>query len=194
MAVFKDVIGYEDEYEISSDGIVKSKDRLCIDSLGRKRFRKGKVLHPDIAQNGYYRITLSKNGKRKQVYLHRLLAEHFIDNPNDLPQINHKDGNKLNNNINNLEWCTVQENTIHAYKNGLIHHVKGKDHPNYHKFGADSKKAKSVIAINVTTNETMTYGSIIDTKKDGFCPSEVSRCCNHGGIHKGFVFKFFNMR
>jgi len=188
--MFKDVMGYENEYEISDTGIVKSKDRNCVDSLGRKRFRAGIVLHPDIAPNGYYRVTLAKGGRKKQVYLHRLLATHFIDNPLNLPQINHKDGNKLNNSLDNLEWCTVQENTIHAYKHGLIHHICGSDHPNFGLMGAESKKAKKVIARNVITGEEKEYGAIIETKKDGFTPSEVSRSCNHGSMHKGYVFRF----
>ncbi len=186
----KDVIDFENEYTISENGVVKSKDRLCVDSLGRKRFRKGKELTPDVAQNGYLRVTLAKNGRKKQVYLHRLLAIHFIDNPKGLPQVNHIDGDKLNNEISNLEWCTVQENTIHAYKLGLIRHVSGKNHPNYGKTGGNSKKARKITATDVRTNQVKTYNSIIETKQDGFTPSEVSRSCNHGGTHKGFIFKF----
>lgn len=188
--MFKDVKNYEDYYEISETGIVRSKDRVCVDSLGRKRFRKGVVLNPDIAQNGYYRVTLAKDGKRKQVYLHRLLATHFLENPKNLPQVNHKDGNKLNNSLNNLEWCSVQENVIHAYKHNLINHVRGEKHPNYNKCGSESKKAKKVICVDLLTEKTKVYGSIIETKNDGFSPSEVSRCCNHGGTHKGCIFKF----
>jgi len=187
--MYKDIIGFEDEYQISDEGVIKSKDRTCVDSLGRKRFRSGVILKPDVAQNGYYRVTLCKNGKKLQRYVHRLIAIHFIKNDKNLPQINHKDGNKLNNSIDNLEWCTVQENVIHAYKHGLINHVCGENHPNYHKFGSDSKNSKKVICTNIFTGETKLYGSMIETKYDGFTPSEVSRCCNHGGVHKGSIFK-----
>lgn len=193
MVIWKDIEGFEDYYQISSDGRVRSKDRTIIDKIGRKRSWKGQLLNPDIAQNGYYRVTLSINRNRKQLYLHRLLAKYFIPNPNDLPQVNHIDGNKLNNNLNNLEWCSNQDNIIHAYKHRLIKPVSGKNHPNYGKYGANSKKAKPIISKNIITNEIKKYGSIIDTKKDGFTPSEVSRCCNHGGIHKGHSFKFINM-
>ena len=187
--MWKDVAEYEDTYKISENGEVFSKDRMCVDSLGRKRFRKGQKINPDIAPNGYYRVTLAKNGRKRQVYLHRLLAEHFIPNPLNLPQVNHKDGNKLNCKLENLEWVTVQENVIHAYKNGLTNHVKGVNHPNYGKCGKSSKRAKRIIATNVITKETKIYGAMIETKEDGFLPSEVSRCCNHGGTHHGFVFK-----
>ena len=188
--MFKDVIGYEDEYGISKTGIIRSKDRICVDSLGRKRFRKGIELKPDIAQNGYYRMTLCKGGKKKQQYLHRLIAIHFIPNPYDKPQINHKDGNKLNNSIDNLEWVTAQENTIHAYKNDLIDVLSGERHPNYGKVGAKSKRAKKVLRTNVKTGEEKVYGALVETEKDGFLKSEVSRSCNRGGIHKGHTFEF----
>lgn len=187
--MWKDIKGFEDIYTISDAGEVYSKDRMCVDSLGRKRFRKGMKINPDIAPNGYYRVTLARSGKKIQRYLHRLLAEHFIPNPNNLPQVNHIDGIKLNCDLKNLEWVTVQENVIHAYKNGLLKHVCGEKHFNYGKFGSESKNAKKVIATNVITNETKVYGSMIETKKDGFTPSEVSRSCNHGGTHHGYVFK-----
>ena len=185
--------GYEEFYEISPSGEIRSKDRTVTDKIGRTRSWKGKVLNPDVAPNGYYRVSFSINRKRKQFYVHRLIAEYFIPNPDNLPQVNHIDGNKLNNSLDNLEWVTVQDNVIHAYKNGLINHISGKEHFNYGKFGSESKKAKPVIATNIITNETKRYGSLIETKQDGFTPSEVSRACNHGGTHKGHLFEFANM-
>ena len=68
---------------------------------------------------GYYRCCLSKNGNNKTVKVHRIVAETFIPNPNNLAQVNHIDGNKQNNNVDNLEWCSQSENMKHAYKNGL---------------------------------------------------------------------------
>lgn len=69
---------------------------------------------------GYYQCILrDTNGKRHYTRVHRLVAKTFIDNPNKLPQVNHKDGNKLNNNVSNLEWCTNSENTQHGYDNSL---------------------------------------------------------------------------
>ena len=185
--------GYEDFYEISPNGKIRSKDRTMTDKIGRTRSWKGKILNPDIAPNGYYRVSFSINRKRKQFYVHRLIAEYFIPNPKNLPQVNHIDGNKLNNSLDNLEWVTVQDNVIHAYKNGLIKHISGKEHFNYGKFGSESKIAKPVLSTNVITNEKKRYGSIIETKQDGFTPSEVSRACNHGGTHKGHLFEFANM-
>lgn len=188
--MWKDVIGFEESYKISDTGEVWSKDRYIVDSKGRKRFWKGQKLNPDIAPNGYYRVTFAYGRKnRVQRYLHRLLAEHFIPNPYNLPQVNHKDGNKLNCSLDNLEWVTVKENVIHAYRNGLIDHIRGNKHPNYGKYGADSKRAKRIKATNVITGEVRIYNAMIETKADGFLPSEVSRCSNHGGSHHGFVFE-----
>lgn len=187
--MWKDIVGFEGFYEISDSGLVRSRDRNSVDSLGRKRYRYGMILNPDVAPNGYYRVTLAKNGKKVQKYLHRLLAEHFIPNPQKFPQVNHKDGNKLNCSLDNLEWVSVKENVIHAYKHGLINHIRGEKHPNYGKCGAESKKALKVRATNKATGETKIYNAIIETKADGFLPSEVSRCANHGGSHHGFVFE-----
>lgn len=188
--MWKDVKGFEDSSRISDTGEVWSKDRWGVDTKGRKRFWKGRKLNPDIAPNGYWRITFAKGRKNKvQRYLHRLLAEHFIPNPDNLPQVNHIDGDKLNCSLDNLEWVSAKENVIHAYKHGLINHVRGKQHPNHGKCGAESKKAKRIKATNVITGEVKTYGAMIEAKADGFLPSEVSRCCNHGGSHHGFVFE-----
>jgi hypothetical protein len=92
--------------------------------------------------------------------------------------------------MDNLEWVTVQENTIHAYKNGLINHIAGEKHPNYGKFGSKSKKAKKVKSTDIITGEQKIYGALIEAVKDGFTQSEVSRSCNHGSIHKGHKFEF----
>ena len=68
---------------------------------------------------GYYLVTLCYKGKQKNKFIHRLLAEHFIDNPENKPVVNHIDGVKTNNNLSNLEWCTVKENSQHAVNLGL---------------------------------------------------------------------------
>jgi len=69
--------------------------------------------------NGYYYVCLSKNGKVRKFKVNRLVAQAFIPNPDNKPFVNHIDGDKLNNNVNNLEWCTQSENMLHAYKYGL---------------------------------------------------------------------------
>lgn len=82
-------------------------------------YRNDKRMSPSISNQGYYRISLSNNNIKKTYSVHGLVAEAFIPNPNNYPFINHKDGNKLNNNDWNLEWCTNSQNLKHAYKLGL---------------------------------------------------------------------------
>lgn len=72
-----------------------------------------------IATNGYVRVRLQKNGERHNYALHRLVAETFIPNPNQYPEVNHIDGNKLNNHVSNLEWCTRSQNMKHVWATGL---------------------------------------------------------------------------
>lgn len=79
-----------------------------------------KILQGSIGEHGYKYYRLSKNGQKKMFYAHRLVAEYFIDNINHFPVVNHKDGNKLNNNVDNLEWVSCSYNTEHAHKEKLI--------------------------------------------------------------------------
>lgn len=107
--IWKDVIGYDGMYKISNFGNVKS----------FKKDEKGILLNPYIGTTGYYFINLSKKSKIKLSKIHRLVAFYFIPNHLNLPCVNHIDGNKLNNNDWNLEWCTYSENNKHAHRLGL---------------------------------------------------------------------------
>ena len=110
--IWKPIAGYEEYYEASSLGRIK---RLAGWRNGRwgKIHVEEKLLTPHDCGRGYCQVKLCVNGVRSQPSLHRLIAETFIPNPYNLPQINHKDGNKLNNCIDNLEWCTCAENAQH---------------------------------------------------------------------------------
>jgi hypothetical protein len=105
--IWKDIIGYEGLYQVSNLGNVKS-------------IKKNKLMKIGLHADGYNRLWLSKENKSKGFLLHRLIAIHFIPNPNNLPEVNHKDANKLNNSIDNLEWCSHSENMNHANNMGLI--------------------------------------------------------------------------
>ena len=103
--IWKDIEGYENKYQISNLGRVKA--------LDYRRTKKEKIL--DSRNNkGYKAIALWNNSKRKVFLIHRLVANAFIPNPNKFPQINHKDENKLNNCVDNLEWCTQFYNNIYG--------------------------------------------------------------------------------
>lgn len=103
--VWKDIPDYEELYQISNFGRVKN-------------FKRNKLITINNKQS-YLKVILWKNNKMKNMLIHRILAIVFIKNPNNYPCINHKDGNKLNNSLNNLEWVTHSMNNKHAYDTGL---------------------------------------------------------------------------
>ena len=109
---FKPLKGFEKQYEVSSFGRIKSLERPWV--------KQDFFLTPSITQNGYAVVSLWDNGRFKPMnYIHRLVAEHFMSNEDNKPCINHKDGNKQNNHLYNLEWCTYSDNMKHAYCIGL---------------------------------------------------------------------------
>lgn len=118
--VWKDIIGYEGYYQVSDCGRVRSCERIVKDSKCTRVFN-GKILNP-TESNGkqpYYYVSLSKSGKTRKKMVHVLVAIAFIPNPENKPQVNHKDGNPQNNHADNLEWVTNAENTQHAYDKHL---------------------------------------------------------------------------
>lgn len=100
--IWKEINNYNGEYLISNLGNVKSLKSL-------------KILKPQDDKNGYLFVMLSKQSKKKNYKIHRLVAEHFLENPMNYEVVNHKDGNKYNNSVENLEWCTHRENNQHAW-------------------------------------------------------------------------------
>lgn len=121
--IWKDIPNYEEYYQASNYGRIRSLDRIIYmnhrNGKIAKHYFKGKILSTRINNIGYVKVDLTKNKNQKTFSVHRLVAETFIPNPNSLPQVNHKDGNKLNNNVNNLEWCDAFQNQQHALKTGL---------------------------------------------------------------------------
>ena len=108
--VWKDILGYEDVYEVSNFGRVRQKVDIFNTRQNKKDF---KIIKPDInyvQRSGYLRINLYKNGKSKHHLVHRLVAEAFMPNPYNLPFVNHKDEDRSNPRLDNLEWCTQKYN------------------------------------------------------------------------------------
>lgn len=122
--VWKDIKGYERLYQISNFGNVRSLDRVFYQKNPWgfcSTFKyKGRKISPTTNRNGYYYVDLTNRQKRKRFYVHRLVAESFIPKDCNRPHINHKDLNKKNNNVENLEWCSREENMRHAVKNNAI--------------------------------------------------------------------------
>lgn len=109
METWINISGFEGLYQVSNFGKIR-------------RFSDGKILKQSIGTSGYYKIALWKNGRYRHFLVHRIIAIHFIQNPQNKKFVNHKDGNKLNNSIDNLEWMTRKENHSHAAKSGLMSH------------------------------------------------------------------------
>lgn len=158
--IFKDIEGYEG-YQISNLGNVKS--------LGNDKARKEKVLKPAKDKYGYLYVCLHKQGKVKFCLIHRLVALHFIPNPNNYPIINHKDENPLNNNISNLEWCTPKYNSNYGTRNEKI--------------------SKQVMCVETG----VIYPSASEVQRElGFLQTNISNVCNGkrktcGGFHWCYV-------
>ena len=113
--IWKDINGYEGLYQVSNLGRVKSLDRRARNHKnGSTRFVKGQMITATGNGNGYKIVGLRYQRKRENRYVHRLVAEHFIDNPDDKKYINHIDYDTSNNCVENLEWCTQKENIIHS--------------------------------------------------------------------------------
>lgn len=132
MEIWKQLKNYEDLYEISNLGRIRSLDHYInyydINTKQiKQRLKKGVYIKPKRKNNGYLEYTLYGKEKGKKIYClaHRLVAETFISNPNNLPQVNHKNGRKADNRVNNLEWVTSKENQQHAIKTGLRKSVYG---------------------------------------------------------------------
>lgn len=148
---WKPVVGYEGIYEISSLGNVKSLSRYIDGRIkGKKSLTKEKILKPALSKKGYLRVLLSNDKKTKNISIHRLVASAFVQNLDNLKfnQVNHIDGNKLNNHYQNLEWCDIGHNNRHARKTGLNVTKVGKEN---HSYGLKNKTAISVI--NTLTGE-----------------------------------------
>ena len=177
---WKDIRGYEGMYQVSSHGSVRSVDRLITTKRGVKKPLKGKILRPCMNE-GYAYTCLSRHGIEKRFKIHRLVAEAFIDNPESLPYVNHKNEIKSDNRVNNLEWCTKWYNEHY----GSFHE---------RSVGNMRKKVgKRVIQLDVNSNIIRKYECISDVAKFGFSAGCVGNCC-HGRqkLHKGYIFHFDN--
>jgi hypothetical protein len=148
---WRDIPGFEGKYQVSTLGNVRSIDR----TVG-SRVYSGRILRPRLEKRGYLRLTLSSGSFRKTDSVHRLVAIAFIENPQNLPAVNHIDGNKTNNKLENLEWVTHSQNSNHAVDTGLFDHISGE--------GSHLSKFKNEDILEV-----------VNLLKEGKTPSEVSR-------------------
>ena len=179
---WKPIKGYEGLYEVSSFGNVKSLSRniKITNRWGHDTIRLSKEKTPkkQTSNNGYLRVFLSKDNIIKPYSAHRLVAIAFIDNPENKPQVNHKDGNKLNNSIDNLEWNTQSENIKHAFKTGLLKVDSG----------SNDSQSKKVYMYTVSNYLVKTFGSLCEADRNGYPRTCVKRACDNNTLYKNHKF------
>lgn len=161
MEQWKDIDGFDGKYQISNLGNVRS----------FSKWKNGGLLKKGKTTTGYYVVNLVVDGRRKIVkkVIHRLVATHFLENPNNYSEVNHKDGNKLNNNVDNLEWVSRSGNMRHAYEHGLIPR----------RFGKLRSNAKTVIQKNKNGDIVKIWGSVADIHREtGYSTNSIVCCCN----------------
>lgn len=161
--IWRPIKEYLDLYEVSNWGRVRSLDRYMNQVGGGKQFRKGKILKPlNYRGNGYLCVQLMNNSSHKLVYIHRLVAEAFIPNPDSLPCVNHKDENKENNRVENLEWCT------HSYNNTY----------GTAKERGDKKKSKKTYQYTLDGELVCEYSSVAEVQKlKGWLSGNIASAC-----------------
>ena len=169
--IWKDIPNYEGYYKVSTFGNV---------------IRNGKQLKKYTAKNGYVLVRLYKNGKQTQRLVHRLVAISFIQNPNKLPEVNHIDGNKENNFVNNLQWVTHSENMVHAKSNGLqkFNPLKGSLNPN----------SKSIAQYDINGNFIKIWDCMESAAKSlSGNRRNIYKCCtNKQKSAYGYIWKYEN--
>lgn len=180
--VWKPVVWYEGLYEVSSFGRVIS-------------YLNAKILFmkPSISRQWYHNLSLYKSGSRKLCGIHRLVAEAFIENPGQKPQVNHLSGVKADNHIDNLEWCTASENVRHAHQTWLSwNNIFLLRNPSYGKFWKDSYCSKWIIQISPENEILQTYWSCIDAAKLlNIDSSSITKCCKGKRKSAGwFIWKY----
>lgn len=177
---WKPILNYEGLYQSSTFGRVRSIDRWVKSKNGSVRLSKGKILKPGTDKDGYLQVGLYKNGKRKTYKVHRLVAEAFIQNPDNLPEVNHKDENKLNNNVENLEFCDCKYNINFGTRTERCS-----------KKNTNGKLSKKVLQYTLDGQFVREWESTAECGRNGFNHGNVVSCCQ-GKLktYKGFIWSY----
>lgn len=178
---WRDVVGFEGKYLISNQGRVISLRRKTYAGSGNYKYLSPRLMTPSIMYNGYYGVMLCNVSKkdginhRRQHYIHRLIAEAFIPNPQNKPLIDHIDTNRTNNSISNLRWCTQTEN--------MNNPTTMRNHPNNTK----------IIQLSLNNEPLKYFRSMEATRVEGFNPTCVGNCCRGVQIsHKGYHWVYLS--
>ena len=190
--IWKDIKNYEGLYQISNLGKIKSLERKVKNQKGNRTVKE--IILKCSEGKSYVQVTLSKKNNYKTKLVHRLVAEAFIPNPNNLSEVNHIDGNKHNNNVNNLEWVSRYDNMQHAKKLGLINTLKGNKSYWYNKYGIEHSRSKKIVQIEKNNKKVIKiWNSLADVKRElGIHQSNICKCCE--GKRKttgGYIWKYY---
>ena len=167
-----------DDYFISNHGRVRS-DKKPISTIFKDK----------IIPSGYKQVKLSIKGAKYYRYVHRLVAQAFVDNPNNLPWVNHIDGNKINNSWENLEWVMPSENTKHAFRIGL-NHINEKQRQNL-SLMTRLKQSKKIEQTTVDGKHICFWDNACDTQKElGFDRANIATACRKGIVRYGYRWRY----
>ncbi|WP_286777107.1 NUMOD4 domain-containing protein [Sphingobacterium sp. UBA2074] len=156
--IWRDIPGYEGIYQSSTKGFIRSLDRLLKNSKGQF-IKKGSIKSLNKSKNGYLSVDLYRDNKRQTLLIHRIIAITFINNTKNADTVNHINGDKYDNDVNNLEWCTYSENHKHSYeKLGRIAGMKGKRNEL-------NTNSKPIIMINSNDEIVHTFPSIMEAAR-----------------------------
>lgn len=146
--IWKDIPEYDEYYQVSSFGRIRSLDRYVYHHVSGKQLIKGRILIQSFDKDGYKQVTFSRENKTKTKKVHRLVCTASHENPLNKSFVNHKDGDKTNNHKNNVEWCTPSENNKHAYSIGL-RKINAK---HLIAYGSKNHASKPVIQMDLNNN------------------------------------------
>ena len=186
---WKDIDNYPN-YQVSNLGRVRSKERYVNTIGGAKRKIKDKIIKPTLGGGGYFVVSLyNEKGKSIPKSIHRLVCETFLENKNNYPVINHINGIKIDNRLENLEFCTQSHNIKEAYRLGL----EKPQLTNLGKFGRNDKKSKKIKQIDIVTNEVVNYyyGTLEAQRNTGINYRNIHMCLK-GKRNKagGYIWRY----
>lgn len=187
--IFLPIKGYEGIYEVSNLGNVRSLDRIIKYGNNAHRPAKGCNMYKRLGRNGYLSVGLWLNNKEKRFSIHRLVADTFIDNPNQLAQVNHKNGVKVDNNVCNLEWMSASDNMKHSFRElGTKSYMLGMKGSLHWRSKKITQFTKTGERLNDFEN-SREAGEAIGTKNHSW----ISACCRgKAKTAYGFKWKFAN--
>lgn len=185
MEIWKDIKGYENIYQVSNLGRIKSLDRKVKAGIKHNEYKiaKGKILKLNQKRNGYLTVDLCKENKVKTISVHRLVALTFIPNKENKEQINHINAKKYDNRVENLEWCTYEENKQHAKENKLYYNPKRKQ--------VRCKQTNIVYESSYNAGEWLNSYRFKNSKNTAVIANKIRMCCNgKQKIAYGYTWEF----